>query len=64
MGNYELFRANPISTIPIGHAIFDPHFGLQAKLPLSKSTAIAGTIAYSGIYNSLYTLGFTSVAHL
>jgi photosystem I P700 chlorophyll a apoprotein A2 len=60
MGNYELFSANPISTIPIGHAIFDPHFGL----PLSKSTAIATTIAYSGIYNSLYTLGFTSVAHI
>jgi len=64
MGNYELFSANPISTIPIGHAIFDPHSCLQHFSSLSKSTAIATTIAYSGIYNLLYTLGFTSLAHI
>ena len=61
IGNYELFSANPIWTIPIGHAIFDPHFKLEAKLPLSKSTAIATAIAYNGIYNSVYTLGFNSL---
>eukprot|EP00929_Paragymnodinium_shiwhaense_P017167 TRINITY_DN12615_c0_g1_i3.p1 TRINITY_DN12615_c0_g1~~TRINITY_DN12615_c0_g1_i3.p1 ORF type:complete len:384 (-),score=-127.92 TRINITY_DN12615_c0_g1_i3:866-1969(-) len=57
MGNYSLFTQNPIKTIPIAHGIFDPHFG-------SHLTATATTIAYSGIYNWLYTLGFTSVAHI
>ena len=68
IGNYELFSANPIWTIPIGHAIFDPHCHLQhfsslglAKDPLSKSTATATAIAYNGIYNSVYTLGFNSL---
>jgi photosystem I P700 chlorophyll a apoprotein A2 len=67
MGNYHLFTGNPIKTQPIAHGIFDPHFGLQAKLPLSsipESAPTPTTIAYSGIYNSLYTLGFTSVAHI
>ena len=60
IGNYELFTANPIKTIPIAHGIFDPHFKLQAKLLRSQATAIA----YNGIYNSVYTLGFNSVTHV
>ena len=51
-GNYELWKQNPIKTIPIGHAISDPHFGLSN---------IRNKIAYNGIYNWLYTLGFNSV---
>ena len=27
IGNYELWKQNPIKTIPIAHSIFDPHFG-------------------------------------
>ena len=51
-GNYELWEQNPIKTIPIAHGICDPHFGLSN---------IRNKIAYNGIYNWLYTLGFDSV---
>jgi photosystem I P700 chlorophyll a apoprotein A2 len=64
IGNYELFTANPIKTIPIAHGIFDPHFKLQAKLPLCNIYLTATAIAYNGIYNSVYTLGFNSVTHV
>ena len=51
-GNYELWEQNPIKTIPIAHGICDPHFALSN---------IRNKIAYNGIYNWLYTLGFDSV---
>jgi len=51
-GNYELWEQNPIKTIPIAHGICDPHFGLSN---------IRKKIAYNGIYNWLYSLGFNSV---
>ena len=54
-GNYELWQQNPIKTIPIAHSIFDPHFGLSK---------IENNIAYNGLYNILYTLGFNSTADL
>mmetsp|Transcript_7316 Transcript_7316/g.18217 ORF Transcript_7316/g.18217 Transcript_7316/m.18217 type:complete len:765 (-) Transcript_7316:9-2303(-) len=52
-GNYEVWKQNPIKTIPIAHSVCDPHFGLSD---------ITNEIAYSGIYNWLYTLGFNSVS--
>ena len=67
IGNYHLFSGNPIKTQPIAHGIFDPHFKLQAKLPLCNIPESAPTptaIAYNGIYNSVYTLGFNSVTHV
>ena len=51
-GNYELWLLNPIATIAIAHAIWDPHFA-------------SGTIFLSsGISNWLYTLGFKSLFQL
>ena len=54
-GNYELWRQNTIKTVPVAHIIWDPHFELLN---------ITNNIAYSGIYNWLFTLGFISAAHL
>ena len=54
-GNYQLWTQNPINTIPIAHAVFDPHFALSE---------ITNNIAHSGIYNVLYTLGFSSVSQI
>jgi photosystem I P700 chlorophyll a apoprotein A2 len=45
-----VWKENPISTTPIAHAIYDPHFG---------SSDVTNEIAYSGIYNWLYTLGLS-----
>jgi photosystem I P700 chlorophyll a apoprotein A2 len=50
-GNYELWIQNPIKTIPIAHNIFDPHFG---------SSEIENNVCYSGLYNWMYSTGFTS----
>lgn len=50
-GNYELWILNPIKTIPIAHSIFDPHMG---------SSEVEMQACYSGLYNWLYSTGFTS----
>jgi len=54
-GNYQLWSINPINTIPIAHAVFDPHFALSE---------ITNNISHSGIYNALLSLGFSSVSDL
>ena len=55
IGNFELWKQNPIKTVPIAHSIFDPHFG---------SSEIENNVAYSGLYNVLLTIGFTSNSEL
>lgn len=50
-GNYELWILNPVKTIPIAHSIFDPHMG---------SSEVEMQACYSGLYNWLYSTGFTS----
>jgi photosystem I P700 chlorophyll a apoprotein A2 len=54
-GNYQLWCSNPINSIPIAHAIFDPHFALSK---------ITNKISDNGIYNNLLSLGFNSVFDL
>ena len=54
-GNYQMWEYNPINSIPIAHAIFDPHFALSK---------ITNNISHNGIYNNLLSLGFNSVSHL
>ena len=53
-GNYELWILNPITTLPIAHAIWDPHFASGLK---SDYTIVLS----SGIYNWLYTVGFDNI---
>jgi photosystem I P700 chlorophyll a apoprotein A2 len=54
-GNYLLWSSNPINSIPIAHAIFDPHFAFSK---------ITNKISDNGIYNNLLSLGFNSVFDL
>jgi photosystem I P700 chlorophyll a apoprotein A2 len=54
-GNYQLWEYNPINSIPIAHAMFDPHFALSK---------ITSNISHNGIYNNLLCVGFNSVFHL
>jgi photosystem I P700 chlorophyll a apoprotein A2 len=54
-GNYDIWVQNPIKTIPLAHSIFDPHFG---------SSEIENNVAYSGLYNLLYTIGFSCVSDI
>ena len=51
-GNYDLWKQNPIKTIPIAHSIFDPHLGFIDT---------ENNIAYSGLYNILFTIGFNNI---
>ena len=46
-GNYQLWASNPINSIPIAHAIFDPH----------SIAKITNKISDNGIYNNLLSLG-------
>lgn len=48
-GNYHLWELNPINSIPIAHAVFDPHFALSK---------ISKNISHNGIYNNLLCVGF------
>ena len=54
-GNYQLWEHNPINSIPIAHAVFDPHFTLSE---------MTNNISHNGIYNNLRCVGFNSVFHL
>jgi len=63
-GNYELWILNPISTMPIAHGIWDPHFGAGGEAvwgAYSSGGSDSVVVSYSGIYNWLYAVGFTSV---
>jgi photosystem I P700 chlorophyll a apoprotein A2 len=62
--NYQLLIKNPIQTSGIAHAIWDPHAGFlmsQKVYSAFKTSAHAVVLSYSGIYNWLYTVGFSSV---
>lgn len=53
-GNFSAWVLNPLSIIPVAHAIWDPHFFL------SVSFSLYSTPSYAGIYNWLIGVGFTS----
>lgn len=54
-GNYEIWSHNPIKVSQIAHSIFDPH--------LSTSEPEVN-IAYSGLYNLLFTIGFSNTSEI
>jgi hypothetical protein len=63
--NYQLWLKNPISRVAISHGISDPHLALPAlDFAYSGGTGLGVLISYSGIYNLLYTLGFTNLFEL
>ena len=53
-GNFSAWVLNPLSILPVAHAIWDPHFFLFVSFSLSS------TPSYAGIYNWLLGVGFTS----
>jgi photosystem I P700 chlorophyll a apoprotein A2 len=57
-GNFEKWVGNPLKVKPIAHAIWDPHFGDSALKAFSKGNAYPVNIAYSGVYQWWYTIGF------
>ncbi|MEI6801295.1 MAG: photosystem I chlorophyll a apoprotein A2, partial [Pseudomonadota bacterium] len=64
-GNFEQWIQNPLTTRPIAHAIWDPHFG-KAAVEAFTQTDAAGpvNIAYSGVYHWWYTIGMRTNAEL
>mmetsp|Transcript_6945 Transcript_6945/g.14901 ORF Transcript_6945/g.14901 Transcript_6945/m.14901 type:complete len:662 (-) Transcript_6945:7-1992(-) len=59
--NYSLWIKNPIPSMAQAHNIWDPHFTATEANPYSHTTTAAVLIAYSGIYNQLYTSGFSTI---
>jgi photosystem I P700 chlorophyll a apoprotein A2 len=57
-GNFEKWVGNPLKVKPIAHAIWDPHFGESALKAFSKGNSYPVNIAYSGVYQWWYTIGF------
>ena len=58
-GNFEKWVINPLKTKPIAHSIWDPHFGESALKAFSKASGTYPVnIAYSGVYQWWYTIGF------
>jgi photosystem I P700 chlorophyll a apoprotein A2 len=57
-GNFEKWVSNPLKVKPIAHAIWDPHFGDSALKAFSKGNSYPVNIAYSGVYQWWYTIGF------
>ncbi len=57
-GNFEQWVNNPLKVKPIAHAIWDPHFGEPALKAFSKGNTYPVNIAFSGVYQWWYTIGF------
>jgi len=64
-GNFEQFVLDPIHTIPIAHAIEDPHFGQGAIDAYTQAGSdFPVNRAYSGLYHWWYTIGFRTNSQL
>mmetsp|Transcript_32305 Transcript_32305/g.43065 ORF Transcript_32305/g.43065 Transcript_32305/m.43065 type:complete len:731 (+) Transcript_32305:1516-3708(+) len=57
-GNFEKWITNPLKVRPIAHSIWDPHFGESALKAFSKGNTYPVNIAFSGVYQWWYTIGF------
>jgi len=57
-GNFEQWVLKPLKTKPIAHSIWDPHFGDSALKAFSKGNTYPVNIAFSGVYQWWYTIGF------
>ena len=57
-GNFEQWVEKPLKVKPIAHSIWDPHFGESALKAFSKGNAYPVDIAFSGVYQWWYTIGF------
>ena len=57
-GNFEKWVTNPLKVKPIAHSIWDPHFGESAIKAFSKGNTYPVNIAFSGVYQWWYTIGF------
>nr|UIB38786.1 photosystem I P700 apoprotein A2 [Trentepohlia sp. YN1242] len=57
-GNFEQWSKNPLTTRPIAHAIWDPHFGDAAVTAYSYGNSPGPVnISTSGLYQWWYTIG-------
>jgi photosystem I P700 chlorophyll a apoprotein A2 len=60
-GNFQEWILNPIKTPPIAHAIFDPHFGVNALQAFTPAgVTYPANISTSGLYHWWYTIGLRS----
>jgi len=57
-GNFEKWVGNPLKVRPIAHSIWDPHFDESALKAFSKGNTYPVNIAFSGVYQWWYTIGF------
>jgi len=57
-GNFEQWVGNPLKVKPIAHSVWDPHFGESALKAFSKGSQYPINIAFSGVYQWWYTIGF------
>jgi hypothetical protein len=65
---YTLWYHNPIASLQVSHGIWDPHFSTHSSSISGTSihSAINGgvVLSYAGVYNVLYTLGFTTLTQI
>jgi photosystem I P700 chlorophyll a apoprotein A2 len=60
-GNFEQWVVNPLKVKPIAHAIWDPHFGLNATQAFTAGGVdYPVNLATSGVYHWWYTIGMRS----
>jgi photosystem I P700 chlorophyll a apoprotein A2 len=72
MCTYTLWVNNPLASLQISHGIWDPHFSnapyldhpLSMSQPTHQHINTGVVLSYSGVYNVIYTLGFTSVTQI
>jgi len=64
---YPQWLNNPLASLQLSHGIWDPHFAthpLTTPSYLTHNPINSGVVlSYSGVYNVLYTLGFSTLTH-
>jgi photosystem I P700 chlorophyll a apoprotein A2 len=71
-GTYPQWLYNPIACVQLSHGLWDPHLYTHSLTSDSNNHDIARmsdinigvVLSYSGVYNTLYTLGFNTVTQI
>ena len=68
-GTYPQWLYNPIACVQLSHGVWDPHLythSLTSRVSIATPNDINSRVvlSYSGVYNTLYTLGFNTLTQI
>ena len=61
---YAQWLFNPLACVQLSHGLWDPHLYSHSSISSHHATNSRVVLSYSGVYNTLYTLGFNTVTQI